>query len=118
MRRVRRTKRFRITVQKAVKVKGNYGQNKITSWEDVSGLVSVPADFEVTGGGETYRGKQVEAGVTGVFTIRQHPITIYATYQILLQDKPYSIVSVRPVEGLDSADRETLIFVKAIAENE
>ena len=113
----RRTKRFRIAIQKSVKVKGNYGQDKVTGWEDVSGLVDVPADFEITGGGETYRGKQVEAGVTGVFTIRQHPIPIVTTYQVLLQDKPYGIVSVRPVMGLDSADRETLIFVKAIAEN-
>lgn len=113
----RRTKRFAITIQSPVKTTGNYGQQKISGWENVSGLVLVRADFEVTGGGETYRGKQVEAGVTGVFCIRQHPVPIYTTYQVIHQNKAYGIVSVRPVEGLDSADRELLIFVKAIAEN-
>jgi hypothetical protein len=113
----RRIKRFRITIQKAETVKGNLGQTKVTGWADITGLVCVPADFEVTGGGEVYRGKQVEAGVDAVFCIRQQPVSIFTTYQVVHQDKAYGIVSVRPVAGHDSADRELLIFVKAVAEN-
>jgi hypothetical protein len=118
----RRARRHRITVQRAVVTVGDYGTKKITGWEDVSGLVCVPADFRIVGGTENYRGQQVEAGVVGVFEIRMQPSPVLTTYQLVHlndNDKPYGITAIRPIPGpFESADRDLAIFVKAIADVE
>ena len=116
----RRAMRNRITIQSAVITTGNYGQQVESSWSNVTGLVSIPADFVVTGGGEMFRGSQVQADVVGVFTIRGQPISILTQHRVVHVDdsnKAYGISSVRPAAGpFESADRDLLIFVKAIAD--
>lgn len=116
----RRIKRHRITIQKQVVETGASGAKKVTGWTDVRNLRDIPADFVIVSGGEKFRGNQVQAEVVGVFAIRIQPISILTSYRVVHtngQKKPYGISLVRNCEGeYESADRETLIFVKAIAD--
>lgn len=113
----RRAKRHRITIQSAITETGGYGQTKTTGWANVTGLVNIPADYAVTGGTETFRGQQVQADVIAVFTIRTHPTAITPLHRVLYLDQAYGIVSVRPSDGpFESGHRDTLIFVKALAD--
>jgi hypothetical protein len=113
----RRAKRDRITIQSEVTEIGNYGQKKTVRWENVIGLVDIPADFAVTGGTESFRGQQVQADVVAVFTIRQHPTAITPLHRVLHVGHAYGVVSVRPSDGPhESGHRDTLIFVKALAD--
>lgn len=114
----RRAKRHRISIQSAVTETGNYGQKKVTSWQTVIGLENIPADYSVTGGTESFRGNQVQADVVAVFAIRQHPTAITPLHRVLYNGLAYGIVAVRPSDGpFESGHRDTLIFVKAIADN-
>lgn len=113
----RRAKRHRITIQSAVTETGGYGQKKITSWANVIGLVDIPADYTVTGGTETFRGHQVQADVVAVFSIRTHPTAITPLHRVLYLGQAFGIVSIRPSDGpFESGHRDTLIFVKALAD--
>lgn len=113
----RRAKRERITIQRKVTTDGDYGQKKTVRWENVRGLVDVHADYDVTGGTETFRGQQVQAGVEAVFAIRQQPTPLSTEYRVLHGTKPWGIVAFRPSDGpFESNHRDTLIFVRAISE--
>lgn len=114
----RRAKRHRITIQYAETEIGNYGQKKITDWLPVIGLENIPADYTVTGGTETFRGNQVQADVVAVFGIRQHPTAITPLHRVFYNGQAYGIAAIRPSDGpFESGHRDTLIFVKAIADN-
>lgn len=87
--------RDRITVATETTTQDNAGQPivALSNW-----LVDEPASFEDTRGGETTRGRQVEAGVTAVFTVRYRDG--YApTMQITRSGQRYGIVHVSHVEG-------------------
>lgn len=61
----------------------------------------IPAAMEVVTGGETVRGRQVEAGVSVIFTIRTQDFVVGAkTHQVRHQDtsKDYGIVSVEQAD--------------------
>lgn len=94
----RRCRRDRITIQSPIKTETEYGQEKTTSWASVAGLVNLHAEFEHIGGTETFRGRQVEAGVNAVFEIRTPPVAIDPRFRVLCGDKAYEIISIRPVE--------------------
>jgi hypothetical protein len=93
-------------------------------WENVPSLVDMPAGFEIFGGvqafaAEHFRGRQVQADIRGVFTIRVQPLDISPKWRIRhLNDggKIYNIAAVIPVESPSAggAMREVDIFVKAI----
>lgn len=93
-------------------------------WQDVTALVDMPAGFEVFGGTqafaqEHFRGRQVQADIRGVFTIRYQPTEISTEWRIKhLNDnnKIYNIAAAIPVESPSAggALREIDIFVKAI----
>ena len=87
--------RERITVQTAVETIDDAGQT-IRNW--TSTLSDEPAAYEPVSGGETVRGKQVEAGVTAIFTVRFR--TGYtSTQRVNHGSGTYGILYVHPVEG-------------------
>lgn len=87
--------RERIDVQTPVEVLDAAGQT-IRTWTTT--LPAEPAAFDPASGGETVRGKQVEASIAAVFTV--HYRTTYTVTQQLLHDGlTYGIVYVKPVEG-------------------
>lgn len=73
-----------------------------------------------TGGTEYMRGRQVEAGIVGVFEIRKPNIEISPTMSVLHVNggnMRYEIHSVRPSESnYEGGFRDVEILVKAIAE--
>lgn len=89
------------------------------TWQDASGLIDLPAAFEVVRGMETFRGRQVQADVHGVFTIRIQPTEVSPKMRVKhLTDgnKIYNIASAIPVESYSGGGsfREVDIYVKAI----
>lgn len=115
----RMSRRDRITFQQPVITKNSYGQDIATGYSNVPDLVSVHADFTHTGGTEVFRGRQIEAGVVGVFEIRMPRQTIDPRWRVLHLNKdntPYEIVSARPTEGeYEGGDRFMWVFVKGLA---
>lgn len=111
----RRAKRYRIAIQGFTETKGNYGQ-PVRVWSDVPTMASIAADYNVTGGTETFRGQQVQAEVVAVFAIREQPTEITTEHRLVHEGKTYGIVAVRPSDGpFENGHRDTLIFVKALA---
>ena len=89
------TMRERIAIQDATETVDDAGQT-IRTW--TSTLQNEPAAYEPISGGETIRGKQVEAGVTAIYTV--HHRTTYTTAQQVVHDgQTFGIVYVKPVEG-------------------
>lgn len=88
--------RHRITLQSPTETLDEAGQT-VRGW--TSTLTGEPADYMPTIGGEVIRGKQVEAGVSAVFTVRYRAGFYDPTKQILFDGTTYGIVHVKPVEG-------------------
>lgn len=89
--------RDRITIQTDSTTQDAAGQSVVTrtDW-----LLNEPAKFEPTQGGEGFRGRQVEAGIQAIFTVRYR--VGYTPQQTVVHDSgTYGIVYVKPVEGLD-----------------
>jgi SPP1 family predicted phage head-tail adaptor len=100
--------RDRITVSTEVQAQDTAGQPivSLSTW-----LADEPASYEYISGGETTRGRQVEAGIKAVFIVRYR--SGYQTQmQIELNDQRYGIVHVVPVEG---KDRYLELHCKAVA---
>jgi SPP1 family predicted phage head-tail adaptor len=87
--------RDRITVSTEVQTQDTAGQLivSLSTW-----LADEPASYEYISGGETTRGRQVEAGIKAVFIVRYRP-GYQTQMQIELNDQRYGIVHVAPVEG-------------------
>lgn len=103
-----------IKVQSAVTTKNSYGDKVISSYTD---YLTARARWMHTGGTETFRGRQVQADVVGVFEIRYHPsIAITPDMFVLWEGTRYGITSVRPAECKTEGGYKTIeIYVKAIA---
>jgi len=87
--------RERITIQRKEETVDEIGQTN-RSWVDL--YKDEPARFEPTSGGETLRGKQVEAGVVAVFTIHARD-AIDSTMRVQHRSTLYGIAYVNPVDG-------------------
>jgi SPP1 family predicted phage head-tail adaptor len=99
-------KRHRITFQQPTETQDGTGQPVVT-WSNFR--TNEPADFTPTGGVESMRGKQLEAGTKGIFTVNYR--TGYTTkMQIVHDGVSYGISHVQPVDGLR---REIEIMVKS-----
>lgn len=86
--------RERVDVQTATVVETT-GQ-PVRTWADT--FTDEPAAFEQVSGGETLRGRQVEANVAAVFTV--HFREGYSTgMRVVYGGKAYGIERVMPVEG-------------------
>ena len=87
--------RERINIQTATETTSDAGDVERT-WATT--YANEPAKFEPTSGGETLRGKQVEAGISAVFTVHYRS-TYTPEMQVVHGSNAYGIVYVRPVEG-------------------
>lgn len=110
--------RDRITIEQQTVSADTYGQNTVTGYAAVAGLSELHADFLHTGGTETFRGRQIQADVIGVFELRLPRIAVSPEYRVVhLNDSntAYEIVSARPAESThEGGDKYMWIFVKAL----
>ena len=91
-----RIKRHRITVQTPTSTVDADGQ-PIVTW--LNWLTNEPADFMPTGGTESMRGKQLEAGTKGIFKVNYRDG--YTTQmRIIHNGTTYGITYANPVDGL------------------
>lgn len=98
--------RHRITVQSAVEDIDASRQRTITY---VNRLVNEPSTFEQVTGGETNRGRQIEAGVTAVFKVNRR--SDYSnTDRIVFRGQTYGVVRTDNPEGVE---RFTVLYCKA-----
>ena len=67
----------------------------LTTW-----LADEPAAFEATTGGEGARGRQVEAGIRAIFTVR-YRAGYTPEMAIDFKGERFWIVHVKPVQGMD-----------------
>lgn len=98
--------RHRIAIQSPVATQDATGQ-PIVTWQTFA--ASQPARFIPASGTEAMRGKQLEAGVKGVFVIN-YIAGVTAQMQIVHNSTSYGIVSVNEVDGIR---RNLEIMVKA-----
>lgn len=87
--------RERITIQ-SLTTTISQGGDKTETW--VNTYTNEPAAFDSVSGGETLRGKQVEAGINAVFTVHYRD-SFTSTQRIIHNDTTYGIVYVKPVDG-------------------
>lgn len=90
--------RSRVTVKTETTAQDDAGQPVVTltTW-----LTDEPAKFEPTTGGETSRGRQVEAGIAAIFTV--HYRSGYTPEMaVVCGSQTYHIVRVMPVDGMDA----------------
>jgi len=101
-----RIKRHRITFQSPVETIAATGQPVVT-WSNFR--TNEPADFTPTGGTESMRGRQLEAGTKGIFIVNYR--TGYTTQMQIVHDGvSYGISNIQAVDGLR---REIEIMVKS-----
>ena len=89
--------RYRIRVKTETTEQDDSGQPIVTL---VDWLVDEPAKFEPTTGGEGFRGRQVEAGISAIFTVR-HRDGYTPDMAIDIDGDRYWIVYVKPVQGMN-----------------
>jgi len=87
--------RERVNLQTATDTVDTLGQ-PIRSWATT--YINEPADFRPTIGGEYFRGRQIEANISAVFTIHRRD-SIVPQMRVVHNAVNYGIVRVRPVEG-------------------
>ena len=88
--------RYRIDVKEQVETLDDTGEPVVT-WVDF--LVEEPAEFIPTGGLESYRGKQLEAGTKAIFRVRYREG--YTTQMSFIFDGTrYGITHINPVDGM------------------
>jgi SPP1 family predicted phage head-tail adaptor len=91
------TMRHRITVSVETTTQDAAGQPVVTvnRW-----LADEPAKMEPTTGGEGARGRQVEAGISAIFTVRYRS-GYTPEMAIDFEGQRFYIVYVKPVQGMD-----------------
>jgi hypothetical protein len=122
----RRVMRERISILSRTTLKDDFGQS-VPVCESII-LSNVPAHFEHVGGGETFRGRQVEADVAGVFEMRAPSVRVTPKMFVRALDQnnytrgedatylEYEIVSIRPSDnGYGGADQWVWVFVRGLA---
>lgn len=90
--------RHRIVVEEAITTRATNGSGQpIVEWSPWVG--NEPAAFESTSGIESMRGRQLEAGVKAVFTVR-YRAGYNTKMRVLHEGVYYGIVHINPVGGL------------------
>lgn len=89
--------RERVTIQEAT-TEVSDGGRPVRSWSNK--YAGQPASWRQVSGGETIRGRQIEAGVVAVFTIHARD-GITPQMQLVHSGETYGIGSVHPVGGRD-----------------
>lgn len=88
--------RHRITLQVVTEVVDSNGQTNHTWATDLFGE---PAQYIPTSGGESIRGKQIEAGINAVFIVRWRNGKYTPEKRISYDSETYGIVHIKPVDG-------------------
>ena len=90
--------RNRITVKTETTSQDSAGQPVVTlaTW-----LSDEPAKWEPTTGGEGTRGRQVEAGISAVFTVHYRD-GYTPKMSVICNGQTYGIVYVNPVDGMNA----------------
>jgi SPP1 family predicted phage head-tail adaptor len=89
--------RHRITIKTETTVQDAAGQPVVSL---VDWLADEPAKFEPTSGGEGARGRQVEANIAAIFTVRYRD-GYKPDMAVDIGGERYWIVYVKPVQGMD-----------------
>jgi SPP1 family predicted phage head-tail adaptor len=89
--------RHRIRISTETTAQDAAGQPVVTlaTW-----LEGEPAKFEPTSGGEGARGRQVEAGISAIFTVRYRD-GYTPEMAVDIGGERYWVVYVKPVQGMD-----------------
>ena len=87
--------RERVNLQTGTDTVDSSGQ-PIRSWATT--YLNEPAEFMPTRGGETLRGRQIEAGINAVFTIHRRD-SVVPQMRVVHAAVNYGIVYVHPTEG-------------------
>src|SRR5690606_3912210 len=89
--------RDRITIADEVTEQDAYGQSVVSL---VNRYINEPAKYEDVSGIESTRGRQIEAGINAIFTVRRrdgyHPQQV-----VIRRGQRYGVVHVRAVGGQD-----------------
>lgn len=88
--------RHRITLQVATESVDTNGQVNRTWATD---LFNEPAQWIPTSGGETIRGKQIEAGINAIFIVRFRDDKYTPMKRISFDEKTFGIVHVKQIDG-------------------
>ena len=89
--------RHRISLRKPIK-SIDASRQPIIKYEDE--LINEPAKFVQVSGGETVRGRQIEAGITALFTVNYRS-EYSVEKQILFAGQTYGIVRVDKPDGVN-----------------
>lgn len=90
--------RSRITVKTETPAQDAAGQPVVTL---VTWLTNEPAKHEPISGGESARGRQVEAGITAIFTVH-YRAGYTPEMAVICNGQTYGIVYVLPVDGMNA----------------
>ena len=90
--------RSRIIVKVETTTQDDAGQPVVTL---VTWLADEPAKWEPTRGGESARGRQVEANIAAVFTVHYRD-GYTSEMQVVCDGQSYGIVYVNPVDGMNA----------------
>lgn len=88
--------RHRVTIEEPVETQDDTGQ-PIVTWSAFAN--DVPADFMPTGGMESMRGRQLEAGTKAIFRVRYRP-GFTTQMRVVHENIGYGITYVNQVDGL------------------
>jgi len=89
--------RHRITLQEPTRTV-DAARQPVVTWADE--LTDQPARYSSVSGGETNRGRQVEAGVVAVFTVT-HRSNYAVDKQIIFRGTNYGIARVDHIDGIN-----------------
>lgn len=107
--RKRYRKRYRVDIETPTETQDSTGQ-PIVSWG--SFITDEPAEYIPTGGTESMRGRQLEAGTTAVFRVNYRE-GYTRQMRLLFRGDYYGITHINPVEGMF---RELELLTKAVVE--
>lgn len=89
--------RHRVTIKQASTTTDSAGQKVIDY--DTTRFASEPAKFEPVNGGQTLRGRQIEAGVIAIFTVNYRS-GYSVTDRVVFQGENYGVHWMRKPDGI------------------
>lgn len=105
--RKRYRKRYRVDIERPIAAQDDAGQ-PIVTWKQF--VTDEPAEYVPTGGNETMRGRQLEAGTSAVFRMNYRE-GYTRQMRIKFRGEYYGITHINPVEGMF---REVDILTRAV----
>jgi len=88
--------RERITIQQKTDTRNDSGQ-AVSTWSDL--YTNEPARFTQTGGGQTYRGQQLQEDIVAVFVVRWRSAIENTQLRVVFDSTTYGITRAQRVDG-------------------